>query len=89
MMMKNETLKMTVPENVFTALNLKPAELLDSMREEYAARMFQQGKLSLGLAAELCGMQKFDFTSVLAAKNIPVIDYDLDDFKEELNRLGV
>jgi predicted HTH domain antitoxin len=87
--MKDEKLEMKVPENVFTALNLKPAELLSSMRKEYAAHLFQQGKLSLGLAAELCGMQKFEFTSVLASMNIPVIDYDVDDFEAEMTRLGV
>jgi predicted HTH domain antitoxin len=84
-----EQVQFAIPESLLLALNMNVRELVGSMRKEYAARMFQQGKLSLGQAAQFCGMQKFDFTSVLAAMDIPVIDYDVDGFKQELQSMGL
>jgi predicted HTH domain antitoxin len=84
-----EQVQFAIPESLLLALNMSAKEVIGSMQKEYAARMFQQGKLTLGQAAQFCGMQKFDFTSVLAAMDIPVIDYDVDDFKQELQSMGL
>jgi predicted HTH domain antitoxin len=44
-------------------------------------------KLSMGKAAELAGKNKIDFMFELGKCEIPVINYDEDDFKEEIEEL--
>jgi predicted HTH domain antitoxin len=54
-----------------------------------AVRMSEEGKLSLGQASRLCGMDMYDFTALLSASSIPVINYGVDDFEKELDAIGV
>jgi len=48
-----------------------------------AAKLYEAGKLSLGQAAEMCGMKKWDFPAVLASFNIPYFQYSGDDLLNE------
>jgi predicted HTH domain antitoxin len=43
-------------ENVLLSLNMTADEIVLSMRKEYAMKMYQTGKLTLGQCAELCGI---------------------------------
>jgi predicted HTH domain antitoxin len=54
-----------------------------------ATRMYEEGKLSLGQASRLCGMNLYDFTALLSASSIPVINYNVNDFEKELDAIGV
>jgi addiction module RelB/DinJ family antitoxin len=57
--------------------------------KEYAVKMYAEGKLSLSQASRLCGIDLYDFTALLAASSIPVINYSTDDFEKELDSIGV
>jgi predicted HTH domain antitoxin len=76
-------------ENVLLSLNLTMEEIISSMRKDYAMKMYQQGKLTLGQCAEFCALDKYDFISLLAANEIPVINYDVEDFKNELQLISL
>jgi predicted HTH domain antitoxin len=54
-----------------------------------AMKMYEEGKLSLGQASRLCGMDIYDFTALLSASSIPVINYSTGDFEKELDAIGV
>jgi predicted HTH domain antitoxin len=41
----------------------------------------------MGKASELAEMNKIDFMFELSKYDIPAIDYDEDDFKEEVERI--
>ncbi|GHU66460.1 hypothetical protein FACS189447_07350 [Spirochaetia bacterium] len=60
-----------------------------SLQKEYATKMYQEGKLTLGQAAEFCGVCLYDFTVLLAAQDIPVINYDPEELDRELGSIGV
>jgi predicted HTH domain antitoxin len=70
--------------NVLQSLNMTMEEIVSSMRKEYAKKMYQAGKLTLGQCAEFCSMDKYDFISLLADADIPVINYSVEDLKREL-----
>jgi predicted HTH domain antitoxin len=59
------------------------------MSTEYAMKMYQEGKLTLGQAAEFCGVCLYDFTAFLAVQDIPVINYDPEDLDRELKSIGI
>jgi predicted HTH domain antitoxin len=65
-------------------LGTTPAE-----NKEYAMKLYADGKLSLAQASRLCGLDLYDFTALLSASSIPVINYSVDDFEKELDAIGV
>ncbi|WP_041611095.1 UPF0175 family protein [Treponema primitia] len=71
-------------DDLWLSLNMSMDEVVSSMRKEYATKMYQQGKLTLGQGAEFCGICLYDFTALLAVQNIPVINYDPEDLDREL-----
>lgn len=57
---------------------------LSRMRFLLAVKMFELGRLSLGKAAELCGMQKMNFMGEMGRMGIPVINLDNDQIRQEI-----
>lgn len=57
------------------------------MRAALAIHLFQEGLISLGKAAELAGLPRVDLELMLAKMGLPVVQYDLADYK--LDQSGV
>lgn len=53
------------------------------LQEQVVLRLFEQGDISSGYAAELLGITKFDFIELLGKRGIPVFNYGS---KEELEQ---
>ncbi|GMO30105.1 MAG: hypothetical protein Ta2B_10980 [Termitinemataceae bacterium] len=81
--------KISFNENMLLSLNMTVDEIVLSMCKEYAIKMYQLGKLTLGQCAEFCAMDKHDFISLLASNDIPVINYSVEDLKCELKMNGI
>ena len=54
------------------------------MRFLLAVKLFELSRLSLGKAAQLCGMHKVHFMDELGRMGIPVINLDDDQILDEL-----
>lgn len=64
----------------------KPKEAFEQeMKFLLAVKLFELNRLSLGKAAELCGMSKLHFMDEIGRFNIPVINLDDDQIIDELN----
>ena len=73
-----------IPQPIETSLNRTPAELARDMRLYSALMLFQQGKLSSGMAAQLAGVQRVEFLHLCGEYNIPVLQQSPDDLDAEL-----
>jgi predicted HTH domain antitoxin len=67
-----------------------PDEILEDITAEeikldIALSLFVRGKVSIGKAARIAEMNRFQFQSILTERKIPVIQYT--DLDEELQRL--
>jgi predicted HTH domain antitoxin len=80
-----QTLTIPISEAILTAANMDKDELAEGMKREYAMKLFRQGKLTLAQSAELCGLDIYNFMSVLSQAGIPVIDYDPQELEKELS----
>lgn len=67
----------------------------DALEEEHdetvrliAAKLYEAGKLSLGQAAEMCGMKKWDFPAVLARFNVNYFQYTAEDVIADVERVS-
>jgi predicted HTH domain antitoxin len=53
-----------------------------------ASKLYEQGKLSLGQAAELSGHSKRTFMELLSRYNVPVFNYDPSEIANDIKNAG-
>jgi predicted HTH domain antitoxin len=77
-----------------TTITLQVPDSLEKDHDEtirlIAAKLYEAGKLTLGQAAEMCGMKKWDFGEILINYDIHYFDAsaaaDLDSFKQPIGK---
>ncbi len=74
-----------------TTMTIHVPDALEKEHDEtvrfLAAKLYEAGKLSLGQAAEMCDIKKWDFPEVLAKFNIPYFQYTANDVIQEANAI--
>lgn len=71
-----QTLQLRLPDFV----NIDTQELTLIL----AARLYEQGKLSIGQAAELAGLPKRAFMELLGRFNVSAFNYDAEEIERDL-----
>lgn len=74
MTMKSVTLE--IPDT----LQVEKGEILRLL----AAKFYEQGKLSLGQAAEFAGMTKRAFAEILGSYNVSIFNYSADELAKDV-----
>lgn len=85
--MRTTELNLRVPEEILYTLNETKTDFIKKMKFYTAIELYKMQKLSMGKAAELAEMNKVDFMFELGKYDIPAINYDEDDFNEEVERI--
>jgi predicted HTH domain antitoxin len=77
---------LTIPysEDLLIASGKSKEALEQELRFLLAVKLFELRRLSLGKAAELCGMKKINFMDEIGRMGIPVINLDDDQIRDEL-----
>lgn len=70
--------------NDFVAFQAIP-QIRQEVRTSYALWLYQRTRVTLVKAAELAGMDLYDFMSICKENHIPVIDISRDELQAELN----
>jgi len=83
--MKTEKIVFNVPEDVLASLKVGIKCLEFDMRRFLALQYFKNKRLSMGKAAKLAGMNRFDFMDFLVSEGVVLFDYDESAVKEELD----
>jgi predicted HTH domain antitoxin len=76
-----------LPEDLYlslSSLGLTKDKLARESRKLLAMKFYKGKVLSLGKAAELSGLSKWDFIDYLGENDVPVVDYDDDETSREL-----
>ena len=68
--MKYSQLILSLPESIWLTMNMDADELMSDMRKEYGLKLFQTAKLTLCQAAGFCGMDIYEFISLLTLSNL-------------------
>jgi predicted HTH domain antitoxin len=72
-------------DDVLVNVGLSPDEFAEEARLLLAARLYEQGKLSSGQAARLCGKGRVDFLFSLARVGVPMSNLRPDDADLEID----
>ena len=70
----------TLTINLPDALEMDDRELLMIV----AARLYEQGKLSLGQAAEVAGLTKRTFAELLGSYNVSIFNFPASDLSKDV-----
>jgi predicted HTH domain antitoxin len=77
-----EKISIEIPREVLLATRMTPEEI----KQELAIHLYQLGKLSLGKAYEIAGVDIWTFQQLLGIRGIS-IHYTLEDYQEDLATL--
>lgn len=66
--------------NLPDSLNIKDFEL----KMIIATKLFEEGRLSSGQAAEIVGVSKRTFVEILGKYNVSLFGYNFDELEEDL-----
>jgi len=73
------------PDYLLFQMGSSTEKLREEINRMLAINMFREGFMTTGQAAELCGMHRVEFMYYLSRKNIPVVDWDIEDIEKELS----
>ncbi|MDB9311918.1 UPF0175 family protein [Spirulina sp. CS-785/01] len=76
-------MSLTISDEFLEASELTPTEFL----QEIALHLFQLGRLTVGYAAKMAQMDVDAFRDLLKSRNIPLYQYDVEDFEVDLQNL--
>lgn len=82
--MKTEKITFNIPDDLLVSLKIGVKGIERDMRQYLAIEYFKHKRLTIGKAARLAGMNRFDFIDLLASEGVVQYDYDENDIKEEL-----
>jgi predicted HTH domain antitoxin len=86
--MKTINLPLEVSDRFHETLGLAtPEQVPDALKFLLAVKLFEEGRMSLGRAAELCGMGKIAFMEELGRRRIPVVNWDEEEIRRELSNV--
>jgi predicted HTH domain antitoxin len=82
--MKMTEVKLNIPQDILYSLNETKDGFTKKLKLYAAMELYRMQKLSMGKASELAEMDKIDFMFQLGKHDIPSINYDEDDFRDEI-----
>lgn len=77
------TITVDLPEQVQQALNRTPGEMSRDVKLYAALMLFQLGKLSSGMAAQMAGISRVEFLYLCGEYGISVFQYSAKELEAE------
>ncbi len=77
---------MKIPREVIVNLHKTSIEAGEDIRQQAAIRYYKKRKLSLGKAADLAGLSRFEFIDFLRFNDEPIFNYsdeELDEIEQD------
>ena len=82
--MSTKTYPVELPESAFSALRKTPAEFVEEMKYAAVVKWYEAGMISQEKAAEIAGLSRYDFITLLTRYNVSAIQYTSEMVDEEL-----
>jgi predicted HTH domain antitoxin len=79
-----KTLQMEIPEAIFLSLKETPEQLTQEIRIAAAAKLYELGKISSGLAAQLAGMPRVSFLQILGKYGVSVFNLTSEELQQDM-----
>jgi predicted HTH domain antitoxin len=86
-MMKTQNITIELPSDILLTLNENEKELKQDIKISLALRLYQLEKLTIGKAAQIAGLSRLEFDSVLVRNGISVSNLSNEDVFNDIQKL--
>ena len=85
--MNTQTITIDFPSDILLTLNENENELRDDIKLSLAIRLYRLQKLTIGKAAQIAGLSRFDFETILSENEVPISNLTIDDVINDCQKL--
>ena len=85
--MNRQTISVDLPSDILLTLNESETELKEDIKLSLAIQLYLKQKLTIGKAAQVAGISRLDFETLLSESNIPISNLDYDDVLGDSTKL--
>jgi predicted HTH domain antitoxin len=85
--MNTQSITIDIPSDLLLALNETESELKQGIKISLAIRLYRLQKLTIGKAAQLCGLSRFQFETVLSENDVPISNLSISDVLKDIEKL--
>ncbi|MCK9411626.1 MAG: UPF0175 family protein [Prolixibacteraceae bacterium] len=85
--MNTQPITIDLPSDILLALNETEAELKQGIKTSLAMRLYRLQKLTIGKAAQLSGLSRFEFETLLSENEIPISNLTIDEVMDDSKKL--
>lgn len=85
--MNTQSITIEFPSDILLALNETEAELKQRIKTSLAMRLYRLQKLTIGKAAQLSGLSRIEFETLLSENEIPISNLTINDVMNDINKL--
>ncbi len=71
-------------EDILVSAGMSRSELVETARIATAAKLFHDGRISIGQAAAMCGRGRAEFMNELARRGYSCVNLGIEDAEDEL-----
>lgn len=85
--MNTQTISLDFPNDILLALNESENDLKKRIKLTLSIQLYNQQKLTIGKAAQLSGLTRFEFETELSKNNIPISNLSEEDILNDIEKL--
>lgn len=85
--MNTKTISIDIPSDILLALNETESEFKKSIKISLAMRLYKLQKLTIGKAAQLSGLPRFEFETILSENEIPISNLSINDVMDDCKKI--
>ena len=85
--MNTQTISIDFPSDIFLALNETENEIKQRIKTSLAIRLYKLEKLTIGKAAQVSGLSRLQFETLISENEIPISNLTIDDVISDIEKL--
>jgi predicted HTH domain antitoxin len=82
-----QTINIELPSDILLTLNESESELKKRIKLSLAIQLYIQQKITIGKAAQIADVTRFQFETLLSEYKIPISNLDVEDILGDIEKL--
>lgn len=82
-----QTINIDLPSDILLTLNESEKELKKRIKISLALQLYIQQKVTIGKAAQIAELSRFQFETLLSENQVPISSLDLADVLDDIEKL--